>query len=54
MKRQAIDWKKIFTVHLSNKELSTEYIKNFCKPITKESPILKIWPKFVKTVQKGR
>lgn len=29
MKRQAIDWEKIFANHRSNKELYSEYIKNY-------------------------
>lgn len=54
MKRQSIDWKKIFAVRISDQGLGSEYTKNFYKPRILKVQFLKSGPKLEKTIQKGR
>lgn len=54
MKRQGIDWKKIFAVRISDIGLVSEYTKNFYKPRILKVQFLKSGPKLEKTIQKRR
>ena len=52
IKRQAIDWEKIFTNHISDKELVSKKCKELTKPNNKKITQFLKWVKGLNTSQK--